>query len=185
MNNGQHNSSTFDSTFNVSSVNWSTHLNSASHLKIQINDYDTYQAYPTKLDQLYTQVSQVPIIRVYGSLSFEEKVVSSNLSPMNKKQKLIVNQQTRPRTLVFNVVLHIHNFYPYFYVDCHEQDYQKLQSRQYLEKLINHLEVVVKESFKRRRGRKGTEEQELENAMEEEQEDEDDEKGIDSNEIRI
>lgn len=182
MNNGQHNSSTFDSTFNVSSVNWSTHLNSASHLKIQINDYDTYQAYPTKLDQLYTQVSQVPIIRVYGSLSFEEKVVSSNLSPMNKKQKLIVNQQTRPRTLVFNVVLHIHNFYPYFYVDCHEQDYQKLQSRQYLEKLINHLEVVVKESFKRRRGRKGTEEQELENAMEEEQEDEDDEKGIDSNE---
>ncbi|CAL1214911.1 unnamed protein product [Candida parapsilosis] len=167
MNNGEHNTSTFDSTFNVSSVNWSSHSTSASHLKIQINDYDTYQAYPTKLDQLYTQVSQVPIVRVYGSLSFEEQAASSrNLSPMKKKQKLLGSHQlTRPRAFVFNVVIHVHNFYPYFYVDCHEQDYQKLQSREYLDKLINYLEVMVRESFKRRRGRKGTEEQELENEI--------------------
>ncbi|KAG5419243.1 REV3 [Candida metapsilosis] len=173
MNNGDHNSSTFDSTFNVSSVNWSTHSSSASHLKIQINDYDTYQASPTKLDQLYTQVSQVPIIRVYGSLSFEHKVASQTESPMKKKQKLVhFQEQTRPSSFVYNVLLHVHNFYPYFYVDCHEQDYQKLQSCEYLDKVMNYLEVVVKESFRRRRGRKGTEEQELEASDAEDEEEE-------------
>ncbi|KAI5948707.1 REV3 [Candida theae] len=167
MNHGDHNSSNIDSTFNVSSVNWSTHSNSTSHLRIQINDYDTYQAYPTKLDQLYTQVSQVPIIRIYGSISFEDNVLSQTSSPMKKKQRLVdMHQQTSPQSSVHNALIHVHNFYPYFYVDCHEQDYKKLQSSEYLDKLINYLEVVVKESFKRRRGRKGTEEQELENPTE-------------------
>ncbi|KAI5950599.1 REV3 [Candida margitis] len=175
MNNGDHNSSTFDAAFNVSSVNWSTHSNSASHLKVQINDYDTYQAHPTKLDQLYTQVSQVPIIRIYGSISFEDKVVSRNSSPMKKKQKNLLNPglQTRPQPSVFNAVIHVHNFYPYFYIDCHENDYEKLQSPEYLDKITKYLEVVVKESFKRRRGRKGTGEQELEPEVEKEEEEAD------------
>lgn len=50
------NESTNYTTINASSVNWSNNqINSSfSSLRVQINDYDTYQTLPTRLDQLCT-----------------------------------------------------------------------------------------------------------------------------------
>ncbi|KAI5961013.1 REV3 [Candida pseudojiufengensis] len=158
-----------NTTFDVSSINWSNHSTSSSQIKLQINDYDTYQSYPTKLDQLYTKVSQVPIIRIYGSINVEHKSPGFELSP-NKRRKLNNEiSSNNNKSSVFNVVIHVHNFYPYFYVDCHETDYNKLQSQEFFDSLITYLENLLKQSFGKRRGRKGTEEQELETDEEEEE----------------
>lgn len=71
-----------------------------NQLVVQINDFDSYQATPTKLDNLYSHVSQVPIIRIYGSLSLSDQ--------SSRKQ-------------VHNVLIHVHNAFPYFYIDCYEK----------------------------------------------------------------
>ncbi|KAI5952782.1 REV3 [Candida jiufengensis] len=172
-----------NSTFDVSSINWSNHSTSSSHLKIQINDYDTYQSFPTKLDQLYTKVSQVPVIRIYGSINVEHKSPGLELSP--SKRRKLNNDTPATKSSVFNVIIHVHNFYPYFYVDCHETDYVKLQSQEYLDKVTNYLENIMKESFKKRRGRKGTEEQELEIDDEEEEENKVEAEGDDEKDEKV
>ncbi|CAI5758271.1 unnamed protein product [Candida verbasci] len=144
-----------DSSYNESTINWSPNSASSS-FRVQINDYDTYQTWPTKLDQLYTVVSQVPIIRIYGSLSINNDEKNNEQSPKRKKPRIESNE-----TSVFNVVIHVHNFYPYFYVDCNETNYEKLKDKKFIDKVINYLETSLKESFKRRRARNGHEDQEV------------------------
>ena len=51
------------------------------------------------------------------------KPLSNTDSPNKKKRK--IDETTSPA--VFNVVIHVHNFYPYIYVDCHETDFTKLK----------------------------------------------------------
>ncbi|KAK6204711.1 uncharacterized protein RJT21DRAFT_117159 [Scheffersomyces amazonensis] len=109
-------------------------------LHIQINDYDTYQCPPTPLDHLYHKVSQVPIIRIYGSLS-----VPSTTSSSTKRSSLHRDS--------FNVLLHVHNYYPYIYVDCHDTNYSKLSSTQYLDEVAQYLENSLRESFRRAKGK--------------------------------
>ncbi|CAK9439135.1 uncharacterized protein LODBEIA_P33590 [Lodderomyces beijingensis] len=162
------NDPTANVTSDVSSIEWSTHDASLSTLKIQINDYDTYQSYPSKLDQLYTKVSQVPVIRIYGSVSVGHEN-KQHTNSARKKCKIgesagasAAAAAAASSLSVFNIIIHVHNFYPYFYVDCQDTDYEKLQSPEYINEVIEFLENVMRASFKKRRGRKGTEEQELE-----------------------
>lgn len=145
------NDSTSNTTLNASSVNWTTNqIDSSSNLRVQINDYDSYQTFATRLDQYCTRVTQVPIIRIYGSISIDHNETNqNNTSPSKKKQKL-ENQSS-----VFNVVIHVHNFYPYIYVTCHETDYSKLQDEKFIELVVNYLESALKLSFQQKRGKKG------------------------------
>lgn len=96
-------------------------------LTVQINDYDTYQAVPTKLDQLYSHVSQVPIIRVYASLTLSHK----DLDQID----------------VYNVLVHVHNYYPYLYFDCLETDSKRLSSDTYTRSVASYLENLLTKSF--------------------------------------
>ncbi|RCK64703.1 DNA polymerase zeta catalytic subunit [Candida viswanathii] len=143
------NDSTANTTFNASSVNWTNNqVNSNSNLRVQINDYDTYQTFATRLDQYCTRVTQVPIIRIYGSIAIDHEAVLREVSPRKKKQKIEAHAS------VFNVVIHVHNFYPYIYVNCHETDYAKLQDEKFIELVVYYLEAALKVSFQNRRGRK-------------------------------
>ena len=105
-----------------------------SQLSVQINDYDSYQAVPTKLDQGYSHVTQVPIIRIYGSLSV--------VDPKDDKS---------PK-LVFNCMIHVHNFYPYIYVDCLETDYEVLTDPSHIPYITEYLEAALEKSFRFNRG---------------------------------
>ncbi|CAX43100.1 DNA polymerase zeta catalytic subunit, putative [Candida dubliniensis CD36] len=147
-------------TINASSVNWSNNqINSfSSSLRVQINDYDTYQTLPTRLDQLCTQVTQVPIIRIYGSLSVQPS--SDNTDSPNKKKRKI-NETTSPA--VFHVVIHVHNFYPDIYVDCNETDLTKLENEKFINLVTDYLEAALKESFKNRKSSKNFEDDESNN----------------------
>ncbi|EGW31711.1 DNA polymerase zeta [Spathaspora passalidarum NRRL Y-27907] len=130
-------------------------MRSLDSLRVQINDYDTYQSYPTRLDQYYSKVLQVPIIRIYGSITVDENIISRNyLSPTKKKHK----HKSDTPSYVFNVVIHVHNFYPYLYVDCRDQDYAKLSQRSHINKVIDHLEEALKISYANGRYRKKNEE---------------------------
>lgn len=82
-------------------------------LAIQINDYDSYQVEPSKLDDLYIEVSHVPIIRIYGSISLSNQV--------------------------FNVLLHVHNYFPYVYLDC--------VGELSLDQVHDYLETTLSNSF--------------------------------------
>ncbi|KAK6465757.1 hypothetical protein DFJ63DRAFT_283621 [Scheffersomyces coipomensis] len=110
------------------------------HLKIQINDYDTYQTFPSRLDHLYNKVTQVPIIRIYGSV---------NIPFATKNTDTVSNRHD-----CFNVLIHIHNYYPYIYVDCFETNYDLLKDPNYLNQIIDHLETNLSQSFKRRKKNK-------------------------------
>lgn len=92
-------------------------------LRVRINDLDSYQLTPTHLDQ-FQRVPKVPIIRVYGC--------------------------TRPNTLevCYNVLVHVHNFYPYFYIDCPEYDISRVDDK-YLNGLTSFLDGCLSESFQR------------------------------------
>ena len=59
-------------------------------IKIQINSYDSYQVSPVCLDNLFGQVSQVPVIRIHGPLVIHVK----------------------DEKYFFNTLVHIHNFFP-------------------------------------------------------------------------
>lgn len=62
-------------------------------LHIQINAHDSYHLTPLPLDEL-RHVPRVPLIRIYGSLRVH---ASSDLA--------------------YNVLVHVHNFYPYLFLD--------------------------------------------------------------------
>ncbi|KAK6459617.1 uncharacterized protein RJT20DRAFT_89613 [Scheffersomyces xylosifermentans] len=111
---------------------------------VQINDYDTYQALPSKLDQLYSHVTQVPLIRIYGKIEPENSL--------------------NTYSSVFQVLVHVHNFYPYLYVDCFESDTKKLASKSHIDRVINYLEASLAASFKRRKARGDDDEAEAETA---------------------
>ncbi|ODV79273.1 DNA/RNA polymerase [Suhomyces tanzawaensis NRRL Y-17324] len=109
-------------------------------LSIQINDYDTYQAAPSKLDHLYSHVSQVPIIRIYGSISV--------VNPHKRRRPQNATAPSPPSSC-YNVLVHVHNFYPYIYVDCHED----LPGPEHLQYLTGHIEAALAESFAKSRSR--------------------------------
>lgn len=96
-------------------------------LSIQINDFDSYQAQTCPLDQLHKLANKVPIIRVYGSLCVPHE--SANLA--------------------YPAVVHVHNYLPYFYVDCQIRDPARL-NKEYLAKLKSYLNDHITLSFKRR-----------------------------------
>lgn len=93
-------------------------------LHVQISDYDTYRSSPTPLDQ-FQNALKVPIIRVYGAL----RVAAS-------------------RDLAYNVVVHVHNYYPYLYIECPLKDGPYTQK--YLDELSDILELKLAESFQRK-----------------------------------
>lgn len=99
----------------------------ANALHIQINDHDAYQHEPLKLDQHFAAVAKVPLIRIYGSLRIQ-----------------------RDRDYAYPILVHVHNYYPYLYVDCVEKEPAKL-TREYLEKLSKYLDETLQASFQRKR----------------------------------
>ncbi|KAM9928472.1 hypothetical protein OXX80_009990 [Metschnikowia pulcherrima] len=94
-------------------------------LSIQISDLDSYQSAPSHLDQ-FQQAPKVPIIRIYGIL----RVPNSELS-------------------AYNILVHVHNFYPYLYLDCLQDNDADINDN-YIERLSQHLENAIGESFQRR-----------------------------------
>ncbi|CUM65007.1 uncharacterized protein PRCAT00002626001 [Priceomyces carsonii] len=91
--------------------------------KVQINDYDSYQSPPSKLDQLYGQVRQVPIIRIYGSVAIAGGCC--------------------------NILVHVHNCYPYLYLEAKEEDLHLLSSEKYISSIVEYLETKITSSFKK------------------------------------
>lgn len=98
----------------------------AHALSVQINDLDSYQLTPLRLDQ-FPNVPKVPVLRVYGALRVPGAL-----------------------NLAYPVLVHLHNYYPYLYLDCLETDERKL-SDAYLERLRAYLEQAIAELFRRRR----------------------------------
>lgn len=96
-------------------------------LCLQINDHDLYHLAPEKLDQLYRIVPKVPLIRIYGALRIRDT-----------------------RDYGFPILVHVHNYYPYLYVDCLERNESDL-TPEYLQKVTKHIEEKIHESFQRRR----------------------------------
>lgn len=94
-------------------------------LFIQISDHDAYQLTPLHLDQ-FLDVPKVPVIRVYGALRVPGSI----------------------RDEAYNTVVHVHNFYPYLYVDCLVTDESKLTD-EYLGRVTDLIEAALAESFKR------------------------------------
>lgn len=100
-------------------------------LRVQINNYDSYQIEPTRLDQNYGVCVQVPIIRIYGSIGFGKKS--------------------------YNILVHVHNTFPYLYIDCQEADlsirsHEDKFINDLLERKIEYLETLLLESFKHDKG---------------------------------
>lgn len=93
-------------------------------LHVQISDYDTYRLAPTRLDQFQSAV-KVPIIRVYGAL-----------------------RVPNTRDLAYNAVVHVHNYYPYLYIDCPLRDGPF--TLKYLDEITSFLEQKLAESFQRK-----------------------------------
>lgn len=98
-------------------------------IKVQINDYDTYQITPLRLDKLRLLVAHVPIIRIFGSVS-------------------VPTPEGPPH--VHNVLMHVHNVFPYLYVDCRVTDIQTLQSDTFIAGITDFIENGLRESFQRR-----------------------------------
>lgn len=65
-------------------------------LHIQLNNYDTYQTPPREIDNLHSEATQVPIIRIYGTLVYPHNDTKAH----------------------HNVLIHVHNSYPYVYLNC-------------------------------------------------------------------
>lgn len=95
-------------------------------LSIQISDLDSYHLIPLRLDQ-FQSAPKVPIIRIYGTLHVPDLELSA-----------------------YNILVHIHNYYPYFYIDCLETEDSKLND-EYLQRLNFYLEKIIGESFRRKR----------------------------------
>lgn len=98
----------------------------ADVLYVQINDHDSYHQTPLSLDQLH-RVPKVPLIRIYGSL----RVVG-------------------PTNLAYNVLVHVHNFYPYLYLDWWGQNETSVTDHE-IEAFQKYLEECIKISFQKRK----------------------------------
>lgn len=105
-------------------------------MEVQVADYDSYHVPPTKLDLVYGECSQVPIVRVYGSVRVE---------PPNRKRP---HPELTP--LVVPAVVHIHNYYPYLYVDCNTRDVLTLLAAKLAEK-ARYLESRMVALYRHRR----------------------------------
>lgn len=92
-------------------------------VSVRISDLDSCQQTPTHLDQ-FQQAPKVPVIRVYGALKLE--------------------------LLSCNVLVHVHNFYPYLYIDCPEPDLRRVDDN-YTAKLAQFLDGCLAESFSRQK----------------------------------
>ena len=111
--------------------------------KVQFNDYDTYQSLPLDIDCLYGQVHVVPIIRIYGSFSVSNTEPQSSVatSSSTTASATILDESA----LSFTTVLHVHNFFPYFYIDAPVHSVP-------LQTIISYLESCLGESFLRNPG---------------------------------
>lgn len=98
----------------------------ANELQIQICDLDTYQHVTTPLDQLHGLVPKVPFIRIYGTLRVEGS-----------------------ETHAYNVLVHVHNYYPYVYIDCPNSKFRALDDA-YLKDLKNYFNQEIQKSFQKR-----------------------------------
>lgn len=96
-------------------------------LALQINDLDSYQATPTKLDRLHTAVCHVPIIRVYGTITVP------GLPYIDESSK---RRRVDPDPQVFNVLIHVHNYFPYVYIDCDDKSSSTDEIRDKLEAIL-------------------------------------------------
>lgn len=92
-------------------------------LQIQICDLDSYQHVATPLDQLHGLAVKVPFVRVYGALKVEAASY-----------------------LAYNVLLHVHNYYPYVYIDCPARPLDEA----YLAGLKDHFNRKIHDSFQRK-----------------------------------
>lgn len=93
-------------------------------LRVQINDYDSYQTHPSVIDTV-RGVVQVPVVRVYGLVMVPG-----------------------PDPFPVNVLVHVHNVYPYVMVDCF-REYTVDEWATVRGKLIAYIEKALWQSFQR------------------------------------
>lgn len=124
---------------------------SDARLHVQINDYDTYQTHSLKLDQLYNDVVQVPIIRIFGSLVVGIDDGDGDRENADDSHTKHGDAKHAEKALSYNVLVHVHNYYPYLYVDCFE-DEALLRSKDYIGQLEEYLEKNLQQSFLRKKG---------------------------------
>lgn len=101
--------------------------------RIQITDYDSFLSEPTLLDNLYDKVQKVPIIRIYGTLEIKS----------DSKEGQAVDY--------FNVLVHVHNCFPYFYVGI-DSKFADVLNEDSADKILHYLEEQLSNSFKRNKG---------------------------------
>lgn len=98
-------------------------------LKVQINNYDSYQSPPSCLDNLAPFVDHVPVIRIYGALVFSQDSTKYG----------------------FNTLLHVHNVYPYVYISCNYEYLKTVDETSHITELTNFLEMALKTSFRQKK----------------------------------
>lgn len=108
--------------------------------RVQFNDYDTYQSAPLGLDHLKLQVLVVPIIRIYGSFSVSD--VSYATSPETPPSTEASSAAYLESALAFTAVVHIHNYFPYLFLDAPTHSVP-------LTAIEAYLESVLADSFRR------------------------------------
>lgn len=92
-------------------------------ISVRISDLDSCQQTPTHLDQ-FQHAPKVPIIRVYGAVKLA--------------------------SLSYNILVHVHNYYPYLYIDCPEREL-RLVDDTYIARLSGFLDGCLAESFSRQK----------------------------------
>ncbi|CCE85551.1 Piso0_005157 [Millerozyma farinosa CBS 7064] len=101
--------------------------------RIQITDYDSFLSEPTLLDNFYGKVQKVPIIRIYGTLEIKN------------------NSNDGQAVDYFNVLVHVHNCFPYFYVGV-DSKFNDILNEDSAAKILHYLEEQLSNSFKRNKG---------------------------------
>ncbi|CAN3352730.1 DNA polymerase zeta catalytic subunit [Diutina catenulata] len=94
-------------------------------MRVLVSDYDSYQHVPTKIDYVYGRAKQTPVIRVYGSV---------RIPPAGPK---------RADPVVVPAMVHVHNYFPYFYVECLEKDEARWTDSAWLETQAKKLDEQV------------------------------------------
>lgn len=121
-------------------------------LRIQIADYDTYQCPVLHLDQLQDEVARVPVIRVYGLIVVPgDAAGSTSASASSTPASTLASTPATPASpessSTYNVVAHVHNYFPYVLVDCWE-------TRPECARMTHHLEALMRRTVRARRRRR-------------------------------
>lgn len=111
----------------------------SNELKVYISNYDSYQSTVLRLDHLYGEVDQVPVVRIYGIILIEEDARDVTLKDSENNTPTGVN-----------VLIHLHNCLPYVYVNCYENE-EWVRKCVNIKRVVRYIEESLYNSFKKSR----------------------------------